>query len=457
MSSLKYLKIGKLVSMCKNGDSQAFADLYSLTYQKVYFLCLSILKDASMAEDAVQEVYLIVLKSIDKLENPKVFLAWLNKITYNYCIKEISKLKKLGEVKSDNTLPIISDDSKDIDPLESYILKESNNEFMNLINKLSPIHSTILVLKYLDELKISEIAYVLNISEGTVKSRLSNAKKNLYKLYSEDKGYSRKIHGFMLFNLFTKASNNNLLELSSSKHILSNVLDKSHFNLSKSFKFKFNPTQGISKPMSWALTTSIVVITSALGFYETTKHPFANVINNSQKTKLEDSLDNISIFISDTSKFTNKPILVDIKLKDKSIVDDMYIASSNSKKILGSYINQSTYRFQIIENGDYKLSINLKNHSSIVKDFKISCIDTDSPDILNYTYINDEIVINLKDSKVGIDFDKIYLKDYNGKKINIKSINKDKSSIVVETSNLPLYLIIYDTLGNKAVYNIKER
>lgn len=457
MSSLKYLKIGKLVSKCKNGDSQAFADLYSLTYQKVYFLSLSILKDKSMAEDAVQEVYLIVLKSIDKLEKPKLFLAWLNKITYNHCIKEISKLKKLGEVSSDNTLPIVSDDSKDINPLESYIVKESNNELMNLINKLSSIHATILVLKYFDELKISEIAYVLNISEGTVKSRLSNAKKNLYKLYSEERVYMRKIHGFMLFNLFRKASTNNLLDLSSSKHILGNVLAKSHFNLAKSFKFKIGPNQGISKPMSWALTTSIVVTTSAIGFYETTKHPFAHVSNNSQKTKLADSLDNISIFISDTSKLTNKPILVDIKFKDKSVVDDMYIQSSSSEKILGSYIDRSTYRFQITENGDYKLYINLKNHSSVVKEFEINCIDTDSPDILNYTYINNEIEVNLKDSKGGIDFNKIYLKDSNGKKVNIKSINKDKSSIVVETSNLPLHLIIYDTLGNKAVYNIEER
>lgn len=457
MSRLKYLKVGKLVSKCKNGDSQAFADLYSLTYQKVYFLSLSILKDESMAEDAVQEVFLIVLKSIDKLEKPKLFLAWLNKITYNHCIKEISKLKKLGEVNSDNVLPIVSDNSKDTNPLESYIVKESNNELMSLINKLSSIHATILVLKYFDELKISEIAYILNISEGTVKSRLSNAKKNLYKVYSEERGGYRKIHGFMLFTLFGKASNDNLLALNSSKDILSNVLFKSHFNVGKSFKFKISPKYGVSKPISWALTTSIVVTTSVIGFYEITKHPFSNTSNDSQKTKLVDSLDNINIFISDTSKLTNKPILVDIQLKDKSVVDDMHIQSSNSEKILGSYINQSTYRFQIIENGDYKLSIGLKNHSTVVREFKINCIDTDSPDILNYTYNNNEIVINLKDSRAGVDFNNIYLEDSNGKKLEIKSINENESSIVVEISNLPLYLTIYDTLGNKAVYNIKER
>lgn len=286
MSSLKYLKISKLVSKCKNGDSQAFSDLYSLTYQNVYFLSLNILKDRSMAEDAVQEVFLIVLKSLDKLESPKLFIAWINKITYNYCIKELSKVKKFGEVHSDYVLPTLSDNSKGVDHIESYILKESNCELMNLINKLSSIHSTILILKYFDDLKISEIAYVLNISEGTVKSRLSNAKKNLYKLYSEERKDNRKMYGFMLFVFFKKASNENLLNLNSSKNILGNVLYKSHFNIGKSFKFKINHKQGMSKTMAVSLTTSIVVSTSALGIYEIAKYDFSNVGDLSSKSNL---------------------------------------------------------------------------------------------------------------------------------------------------------------------------
>ncbi|MGL5651725.1 MAG: RNA polymerase sigma factor [Paraclostridium sp.] len=453
MSSLKYLKISKLVSKCKNGDSQAFSDLYSLTYQKVYFLSLSILKDQPMAEDAVQEVFLIVLRSLDKLESPKLFVAWINKITYNYCIKELYKVKKLGEVHSDHVLPTLSDNSNDVDPVESYILKESNTELMNLINKLSSIHSTVLILKYFDELKVSEIAYVLSISEGTVKSRLNNAKKNLYKLYSEERTDNRKIYGFMLFTFFKKASNENLLNLSSSKNILGNVLYKSHFNIGKSFKFKINTKQGMPKSMVVSLTSSIIVSTSVLGLYEITKHDFSNASNLSTKSNL---LDNINISISDTSKITNKPILVDIQIKDKSLVNDLYIKLDNSEKLLGSYINQSTYRFKITKNGDYKVFVNLKRHSTLVKEFKINCIDTESPNIINYTYDNDKIIISLKDSSSEIDFNKIYLKDSNGKILNIQSIDKDKGIIVVKIINLPLYLTIYDSVGNKAVYNIKK-
>lgn len=54
---------------------------------------------------------------------------------------------------------------------------------MDLISSLSKIHSTVLYLKYFKELKISEIASILDISEGTVKSRLNNARKALYNIY----------------------------------------------------------------------------------------------------------------------------------------------------------------------------------------------------------------------------------------------------------------------------------
>lgn len=54
---------------------------------------------------------------------------------------------------------------------------------MDLISSLSKVHSTVLYLKYFKELKISEIASILDISEGTVKSRLNNARRALYNIY----------------------------------------------------------------------------------------------------------------------------------------------------------------------------------------------------------------------------------------------------------------------------------
>lgn len=186
MMNRSYIKMGNLVNKVKTGDLQAFDELYSLTYKKVYFLALSILKNKSMAEDATQEVFIKSLKSIDQLKNPKLFLSWINKITYNYCMNEFYKLKDIEHNNIDNVFPMISCGCKYNDPLENCILKENVEELMNLIGQLTQIQSTVLVLRYFEGLKISEIAYVLDIPEGTVKSRLSKAKKKLHKLYTYD-------------------------------------------------------------------------------------------------------------------------------------------------------------------------------------------------------------------------------------------------------------------------------
>lgn len=224
MIKKKYTKISKLVNKVKEGDSKAFAELYSLTYQKVYLLALSILKNKSMAEDITQEVFLKVLESIDTLKDGKLFIAWINKITYTYSIHEIYKVKKLKEVSSDDILHIKSDESEDQDPLDLYISKEDSIEFMNLINKLTRIQSTILVLRYFEGLKISEIAYILDIPEGTVKSRLNKAKKKFQKIYTSETKKRKHMYGFTLQHLFKDMSNDNVLDFNSSKNILNNVL-----------------------------------------------------------------------------------------------------------------------------------------------------------------------------------------------------------------------------------------
>lgn len=476
MNGLKYIKLAKLVSKIKDNDAQAFADLYSLTYQKVYFLSLSILKNKQMAEDAVQEVFIIVLKSINRLENPKLFLAWLNKITYNYCIREISKTKKLGEVSSDNILPIACDESEDTNPLDSYISKENSNELMSLINKLSEIHSTILVLRYFEELKISEIAYVLNISEGTVKSRLNNAKKNLHKLYVSEKEKSSKLYAFLLYPLFKKASNDTMLSYGSSKSLLKKLLNKSGSKSNDNIKFKPSSKYNIANYMPFSLTSSIVLTTALICTYGIVKYPFNkdlnnlginkgnqnnNIIvdekNNIQKNmKILDSYKSADIFISDISKPTNKPIFIYVKFKRNPSSDGVYIKKSNGEKFFGNYISSSIYRFKINENGEYKLFVKFKNNSTIEKNIKISCIDTDGPDISDYSFNNNELTIKLKDSVASIDFNKISLKDSAGKSVDIKSIDKSNNSIIISVYDKPLYLIISDSAGNEVIYTIKS-
>ena len=91
MEKLNHGQIAKLVERSKNQDSAAFTELYQMLYQKVYFFALSLTKNENMAEDAVQESFMGALSSLGSLKDNKLFVAWLNKITYNVCMAALSK------------------------------------------------------------------------------------------------------------------------------------------------------------------------------------------------------------------------------------------------------------------------------------------------------------------------------------------------------------------------------
>lgn len=177
---MDYNHLSKILKRVKNKDEEAFAELYELTYQRVYSLANSILQDEYLAQDVVQEVYMIVIDSIGKLENDQLFMAWIHKITYRHALNKVrirrelpSELEAMGE--SSAALP--EQDAI----LEHIIQSERNKVIWENIKKLSPEQQKVIVMKYYENMKIDEIAIALDCPEGTIKSRLHIAKKLLKK------------------------------------------------------------------------------------------------------------------------------------------------------------------------------------------------------------------------------------------------------------------------------------
>ena len=82
---LDYDYIAKLVRKTQEGDSDAFAELYTATYQSQYRFAYQYVKDPYLAQDILQEVYILVLKNLDTLKNPRLFVSWLHQITFRIC------------------------------------------------------------------------------------------------------------------------------------------------------------------------------------------------------------------------------------------------------------------------------------------------------------------------------------------------------------------------------------
>ena len=86
--------IAELVRKVTKGDSEAFAELYTLTSDKVFAYTNRYLRDEYLAEDAVQEIYILAYKNISKLNDPTLFVAWLNQISFRVCY-DIDKKRKV--------------------------------------------------------------------------------------------------------------------------------------------------------------------------------------------------------------------------------------------------------------------------------------------------------------------------------------------------------------------------
>ena len=83
MSELNIQDIAGLVLRARQNDSDAFAELYALTYNKVYNYARHYLRDDFLAQDAMQEIYILALKNLSKLNELSLFIGWRNRISFN--------------------------------------------------------------------------------------------------------------------------------------------------------------------------------------------------------------------------------------------------------------------------------------------------------------------------------------------------------------------------------------
>lgn len=144
-----------------------------------------------MAEDIVQEAFIKCYKEIKSLKNAEAFQSWfyrlLTRIVWRYCSKEKNYLHT--ESMDDNNRETIADSLVLSDMAEKDEIKKLVNE---AVDKLSVPLKTTIILYYYNELSIKEISKILGCFQGTVKSRLHNAKKLLAKELRSEKfeGYS---------------------------------------------------------------------------------------------------------------------------------------------------------------------------------------------------------------------------------------------------------------------------
>lgn len=165
----------ELISRCQKNDLEAFERLILIYEKKIYNLCFYMLKNTEDAKDASQEVSLKIYRAIDKFKGESKFSTWIYRITYNTCMDYIKRRK--DELSFDD---IINSEGHLNSKVENIIEnRELQHDIKRCILKLSNDFRTIIILRDISGLSYQEIADILNIEVGTVKSRLNRARESL--------------------------------------------------------------------------------------------------------------------------------------------------------------------------------------------------------------------------------------------------------------------------------------
>jgi len=174
--------VAEKVQAQHRSDKEGFFEQIFTQYSDyVYRLAVAVLGDQAEAEDAVQEVFLRVYRALEHYDPQKAGLStWLYQITLNYCrsrlrwrrVRAVFQQKVKEEVARPDTVPTPH-------PEEQVLQSELRQIIWQGINKLKEGYRLVLILHYYMDMPASEIATVLQIPEGTVYSRLHNARRRL--------------------------------------------------------------------------------------------------------------------------------------------------------------------------------------------------------------------------------------------------------------------------------------
>jgi RNA polymerase sigma-70 factor (ECF subfamily) len=169
---------GELVGRVCQGDLAALGELYNRHGTQVFRTALAITRNKQMAEDVLQEVFLKLHRYAKRVDTSLPLAPWLYRVTANLCYSHFSRQKRWFVALEDVIENIAAPSSRSC-PERQAEKNELQSVIQQAIGRLSPNHQIVIVLHYLAGLSLKEIAEILEIPEGTVKSRLHYGRESL--------------------------------------------------------------------------------------------------------------------------------------------------------------------------------------------------------------------------------------------------------------------------------------
>ena len=165
-----------LVLRIQEGDAEALREIVSRWNPRLWRHACHLIGQTDGAADALQDAWLAIVRGLPRLRDPAVFRSWAYRIVSRRCADWIRR-RQQDRVVTERAIP----DAADAPAPEADPDSDGNDvtALRRAIRQLPADHHVVLTLHYLDGLSVREIACALDIPQGTVKSRLHNARNNL--------------------------------------------------------------------------------------------------------------------------------------------------------------------------------------------------------------------------------------------------------------------------------------
>jgi len=163
----------KLIRKAKNGNVDAFSALITMYKGQVFRHAYAMVNDRMEAEDIAQEAFVKAYYSLSKLDHEYAFVSWLTRIVTNLCYDRLKKIQKKTSMQTEIDEQEVSKSASNIEQANMRI------QLQEAMKKLSPEHRSVLVLRDIQGYSYNEIAKIVDIPLGTVKSRINIARKIL--------------------------------------------------------------------------------------------------------------------------------------------------------------------------------------------------------------------------------------------------------------------------------------
>jgi RNA polymerase sigma-70 factor (ECF subfamily) len=179
-----------LIERCLSGEQGAWEEMVKAYTKRVYGLCYRFTSRDNEAQDLTQEVFLRVFKSLGSFRAGEgSFVVWLTRLTRNLLVDHYRRTKQERVTDAiEDKLPVLEERTAQFSRTDGLLAGREAGELLQAaLEKLSPELREAVILRDLQDMEYREIARVLSVPEGTVKSRLNRGRAELARVLKRNK------------------------------------------------------------------------------------------------------------------------------------------------------------------------------------------------------------------------------------------------------------------------------